>query len=101
MLPDLNGLAAIRTFELFGSSLWTQPKNTHEFSLTLPKLLCQSDSSFCIIEVMPENLPLYSLTEAQVLNKLSSRKTGLSFSEAEERLTEFGPNQITQKKKLL
>ena len=49
---------------------------------------------------MPENLPLYSLTEAQVLNKLSSRKTGLSFSEAEERLTEFGPNQITQKKKV-
>lgn len=48
---------------------------------------------------MPE-LSYYSLSQSDLLTKLQTKESGLSDSEAEERLTKNGPNTLTSKKKI-
>ena len=42
----------------------------------------------------------FQLTEAEVLKKLNTQKTGLTEADAAKRLEEYGPNELTAKKKI-
>lgn len=47
-----------------------------------------------------QNLKAYQLSTSDTLSKLDSQKEGLKQEEAEKRLTEYGLNEITSKKKI-
>lgn len=49
---------------------------------------------------MGENTPYYSLLEAQIFQKLQTSRKGLTDEEVSKKLAEFGPNALTEKKKI-